>query len=141
MMSSIAKGDSNEEEQEARFVKEVTLRFVSSARSQVFTCTTKDQEILCRRSEYFSSILSRNEKDTVEIPEEDAVNAINFLTELLENRKLTHNTLGWKHSWVMFSAKWQATEYVAVFADIADKHIKSVVGDMEEKEAPPKESF
>jgi hypothetical protein len=85
--------------------------------------------------------LTNNEKETIEIPEEDAVHAINFLTEILKNKPLNSLTLGWDQSWVMFSAKWQAREYVAVFADIADKHIKSVVGDMEEKEAPPKESF
>jgi hypothetical protein len=132
---------SSKEEQEARFMKEVTLRFVSSKKSQVFTCAPDDQEILSRRSEYFSSILTNNEKETIEIPEEDAVHAINFLTEILKNKPLNSLTLGWDQSWVMFSAKWQAGEYVAVFADIADKHIKSVVGDMEEKGSPPKSIY
>ena len=121
--------------------KEVAIRFISSERTIVFPCTTNEQEILCRRSEYFSNILTNNEKETVDIPEEDAVNAISFLVELVKDKSRNSLTLGWDQSWVMFSAKWQAMEYVAVFADIADKHIKSVVGDMEEKEPPPKESF
>jgi hypothetical protein len=84
--------------------------------------------------------LTNNERETIEIPEDDAINAISFLAELLKNKSPNSFTLGWDQSWMMLSAKLQAWEYVAVFADIADKHIKSVVGDMEEKEAPPKES-
>jgi len=129
----------SQEEQGEQMKQEVTLRFVSPERTLAFPCPPKDQEILCRRSEYFSGILTNNEKETIEIPEEDSINAISFLAELLKNKTLNSITVGWDQSWVMFSAKWQAREYVAVFADIADKHIKSVVGDMEEKE--PKESI
>ena len=41
----------------------------------------------------------------------------------------------------MLSVKLQAREYVAVFADIVDKLIKSMVGDMDKKEAKLKEGF
>jgi hypothetical protein len=104
-MSTFGGGDdhSSKEEKEQRTVRDVELRFVSSARSQIFTCTPNEQETLRRRSDYFKGLL---ENATIEIPEENAVDAISFLAELIRDTSPTSITLGLVHSWVMFSAKW-----------------------------------
>jgi len=91
--------------------------------------------VLRRRSEYFAELLANNNEDAVEIAEEDCINAMSFIATLLKDKAPTTNSLGWDESWVGLSVKWLAREYSEVFADMADRHIRAVVGKLEERVA------
>jgi len=114
----------------------ITLIFTGLIRTQAISCTLDELEILCRRSEYFVTVFRNNvyidKRNIITIPEEDATSAISFLVELLRDRSSLLQVLRWDENWVRMSIKWQTLEYIAAFSDIADKHIKLVVGSWNE---------
>jgi hypothetical protein len=118
-------------------IADITIRFNSGKRQQVFTCSPEDQLILGQRSEFFATLLegevNGGSESAIDLFEDDAIAAINFLTELLRNTPASSYTVGWNFSWVLLAAKWQAREYTQVFADMADRHIKKMIGDVREK--------
>jgi hypothetical protein len=119
---------------------EVTIRFRSSDKQRDFVCSPEEQDVLRRRSEYFAELLANNDEDTIEIAEEDCINAVSFLVTLLKDKAPTAHSLGWDESWVGLSVKWLAREYSEVFADMADRHIRAVVGKLEERKALRKQA-
>jgi hypothetical protein len=114
---------------------EVTIRFRSSDKQRDFVCSPEEQDVLRRRSEYFAELLANNDEDTIEIAEEDCINAVSFLVTLLKDKAPTAHSLGWDESVVGLSVKWLAREYSEVFADMADRHIRAVVGKLEDRVA------